>query len=192
MSGDVGRAGTMSPKGNSREAILDAAEEVVIEVGAGCLTMDAVAEKAGISKGGVMYNFPTKEALLTDMMHRMTQRLKDARERMRTALPPGPARDLKAHIMAALESRSDPKGERMRSALLAAVALDPKLVLPFRDVYERFLAELAASGMRFERALVIALAADGLRLLELLKVSDFPPAQREAILAEMLRLADEG
>ena len=36
----------MSPKDNSREVILDAAEEVVFEVGAGNLTLQAVAEKA--------------------------------------------------------------------------------------------------------------------------------------------------
>ena len=49
---------------SSREKILDAAAELVAEIGAGRLTLEAVAEKAGLSKGGLLYNFPTKDALL--------------------------------------------------------------------------------------------------------------------------------
>ena len=49
---------------SSREKILDAAAELVTEIGAGRLTLEAVAEKAGLSKGGLLYNFPTKEAAI--------------------------------------------------------------------------------------------------------------------------------
>src|SRR3989337_1315491 len=49
---------------SSREKILDAAAELVAEIGAGRLTLEAVAERAGLSKGGLLYNFPTKAALL--------------------------------------------------------------------------------------------------------------------------------
>lgn len=181
----------MSPKESSREEILDAAEEVVIELGAGHMTLNIVAEKAGISKGGLMYNFPTKEALLTAMVQRMSERIKDQREQKQATLPSGPAQQLKAHVLSMLEPQPDLKGERVKSALLAAAAINPKLLIPVRDEYERFLANLASSGMRFERAAVIALAADGLRILELLKVSALPSQQRDAVIAEMLRLADE-
>ncbi len=43
-----------------RSALLDAAERVVLRDGAGQLTMDAVAAEAGVSKGGVLYAFPSK------------------------------------------------------------------------------------------------------------------------------------
>ena len=42
---------------SSREKILDAAAELVAEIGAGRLTLDAVAEKAGLSKGGLLYDY---------------------------------------------------------------------------------------------------------------------------------------
>src|SRR5215212_6184568 len=58
---------------SSRERILDAAAELVREVGAGRLTLDAVAERAGLSKGGLLYNFPTKEALLQGMLERIVE-----------------------------------------------------------------------------------------------------------------------
>ena len=39
----------MSPLSSSRDKIVDAAENVVIEVGAAHMTLDAVAEKASVS-----------------------------------------------------------------------------------------------------------------------------------------------
>ena len=43
----------------------------LVKTGAGKLTLDAVAERAGLSKGGLLYNFPTKDALLQAMIQRM-------------------------------------------------------------------------------------------------------------------------
>ena len=58
----------MSPRLKRYDTIIDAAEVVVAEVGAAHMTLDAVAGKAGISKGGLLYHFPTKEALLEAMI----------------------------------------------------------------------------------------------------------------------------
>jgi AcrR family transcriptional regulator len=41
-----------------RDRILDAAERVILESGGRNFTLDAVAERAGISKGGLVYSFP--------------------------------------------------------------------------------------------------------------------------------------
>ena len=54
----------------ARQRLLDAAERVVVESGATHLTLDAVAKSAGVSKGGLLYHFPTKEALLEGMLAR--------------------------------------------------------------------------------------------------------------------------
>ncbi len=43
-----------------RLLILDAASRVVLDKGASALTLESVAEQAGISKGGLLYHFPTK------------------------------------------------------------------------------------------------------------------------------------
>ena len=56
---------------SSRERILDAASQLVCEIGAGRLTLDAVADRAGLSKGGLLYSFPSKDDLLRGMVERM-------------------------------------------------------------------------------------------------------------------------
>jgi len=48
----------------TRDVILDAAERVVSREGSGRLTIDAVVRESGFSKGGVLYNFPSKQALI--------------------------------------------------------------------------------------------------------------------------------
>src|SRR5690348_11094601 len=58
------------PLRSARERLLDAAERVVAESGATHLTLDAVAKSAGVSKGGLLYHFPSKEALLEGMLAR--------------------------------------------------------------------------------------------------------------------------
>src|SRR5687767_14471935 len=52
-------ASAVSP---ARERILEAAERVVGDVGAARMTLEGVAQAAGVSKGGLLYHFPTKEA----------------------------------------------------------------------------------------------------------------------------------
>ena len=52
----------------TRESLLNAAGEVVLRSGADALTLDAVAKEAGVSKGGLLYHFPNKDALLTSMV----------------------------------------------------------------------------------------------------------------------------
>ena len=45
----------------SRDRILDAAESVILDSGGRTFTLDAVAERAGISKGGLVCSFATKD-----------------------------------------------------------------------------------------------------------------------------------
>ncbi|MFH5187268.1 TetR/AcrR family transcriptional regulator [Paenibacillus sp. TAB 01] len=53
---------------NKRAAILKAACQFVREKGAAQLTLEAVAKEAGVSKGGLLYHFPSKEALIQGVM----------------------------------------------------------------------------------------------------------------------------
>ena len=47
-----------------RQLILETAKTLVLADGFNSLTLEAVAKKAGISKGGLLYHFPNKEKLI--------------------------------------------------------------------------------------------------------------------------------
>ena len=81
---------TMPRKPVARDAVLDAYEALLIDVGERAATLDAVAKQAGVSKGGLLYHFPNKEALIAALLERMdTLAAKDLAEMK--AAPEGPA-----------------------------------------------------------------------------------------------------
>ena len=52
----------------SREEILDAARQVLLRNGVGAMTLDAVAKEVGVSKTALYYYYPSKDALLFELM----------------------------------------------------------------------------------------------------------------------------
>lgn len=178
----------MSPPASSREVILDAAEAVVLESGARHMTLEAVAERAGVSKGGLLYHFPTKEALLRAMLEHLSKHIDETRKRKAKGLKEGPGREIKAFILSS--SDRDPKKEQIGSALLAAVAHDPQLLQPARDDFRRRWTEFMQAGLHFKRAAVIFFAVHGLVLTELLSLSPLSIKERKDLVDELLRLAN--
>jgi AcrR family transcriptional regulator len=179
----------MAKRHNSRSVILEAAESVVVERGASSLTLDAVAARAGVSKGGLLYNFPSKDALLEAMVARLCDHFEQAIAKAKESAGTGSSDALKAYVTTTL--RTDPKQHRVAAALLAAVANDTKLLAPMREHNKRFMAELAASDFDFGQSLAIWLATEGLWLLELFQLLPIATAQRRRLGAELLRLADQ-
>src|SRR5581483_2322051 len=95
------------------------------------LTLDAVAARARVSKGGVLYNFPSKSALIGAMVRHLIARFDAARATAARRLPAGPVAPLRAYVAATL---ADPDQKRW-APVLAAAAEDPRLLEPARRWY---------------------------------------------------------
>ena len=173
-----------------RDRILDAADQLVTADGARHLTLDAVAQAAGVSKGGLLYHFPSKDALLAGMIERHIDQLDARCIAERSRLPDAcTSTELKSWILAVLQP--DRVREEAGAALLAAAANNPALLDGVRQRYATHVAGLEALGGGFARAAVILLAVDGLMFGEAWRVTPFTSEQRERIVAELLRLTDE-
>ena len=61
----------LSEPPSARERVLDAAESRLLAGGPAALVLDAVARDAGVSKGGLLYHFPSKTALVDGLVERM-------------------------------------------------------------------------------------------------------------------------
>src|SRR5689334_4878280 len=70
--------GTVAAVAETRTRLLDAATEVLLRDGAQALTLDAVAKQAQVSKGGLLYHFPSKQALVAGMVQRLVGQFDDA------------------------------------------------------------------------------------------------------------------
>lgn len=176
----------MSPS-VSKDAILDAAEAVVCESGAAHMTLDGVAERAGISKGGLMYSFPSKAALLQGMVGRLIEKIEALREQVRAEY--GDAKPNEALIEIRLLSKMDEMGSGPASALLATIANQPDLMEPFRDEMRRRFADRVLSGKDARRSTVLFLAALGLYFASLLNIPFLDSTRRKMAYDDLLRLA---
>ncbi|HYO52469.1 TetR/AcrR family transcriptional regulator [Archangium sp.] len=178
------------PKGtrstNTRAHILDAAEEFVLEHGGRELTLEQVAKAAGLSKGGVLYHFPTKTALLQTMLARLLDYVEA--EFQAGVGDTTPQDRLMAYTHVSLHANE--KDKRLGAALLAVLAEDPKLLEPLRTFYRKRFAELRSLGPHFGRATVILLAVEGLFMLELLGLSDLSSQERGTLEWALRALVD--
>ncbi|WAP52123.1 TetR/AcrR family transcriptional regulator [Arthrobacter sp. ATA002] len=78
---------------STRDRILSAYEELLINEGPRGATLDAVVTLAGVSKGGLLYHFKNKEALAAALIARLED-LAAADMRAMAADPEGPSRYL--------------------------------------------------------------------------------------------------
>ncbi len=109
----------------TRQQILSAAIVVAIEGGPQALTIEAVAKEAKMSKGGVLYHFPSKDALVKGMLRFYLQGFWDALHRHWKADPRREGRWHRAWIRATFDSlRNDHKVEN--PALFSMIHSNPE------------------------------------------------------------------
>lgn len=179
------------PSRSARERLLDAAERAVLETGAGHLTLDAVAKFAGVSKGGLLHHFPSKDSLLEAMLERFLNDI-NAQVAARCARHGGrPTRlqEFRERVRLLLEM---PEARRpIGAALIAASADKPALMAHCRSVYRELLDELDDLPGGFERAALVLLAVDGLLLGELLQLSPYTSGERSRLVKGLLKAVDQ-
>lgn len=177
----------VKPRGrpSAKAQILDAAETVVAEVGANHLTLEAVAERAGVSKGGLLYHFPTKEALLQNMVRRFVEEHATRLEELCACGAATP--DARFQAILACQIDKNPVDCRMATSMLAASAENPQLLDPIREEHEaRNRSIRETSDPDFAR--LLWLAAEGLMIMEMMATSPFDEAERARVTALLKRL----
>ena len=174
-----------------RERILEAAERVVGELGAARMTLDGVAQAAGVSKGGLLYHFPSKEALFGALAKRYVENMDDCVAQAKSGVGETDGRDLKACIVGILEQQPRAKIVGMGAALFAAAANDLTLLDMIRERIAQYMQQIENSNVDFARAAIVTLAIDGLIMRESLRISSFTEAQRERVVRQLLDIADE-
>ena len=177
-------------KRDSRESILQAAEEIVARRGPAHLTLETAANEAKVSKGGLFYHFRSKEALLEAMIRRSMHLLETEHAKVAESLTGERNGKLKANIIGTLRHL---EGQRpVLTAVVAAIANDPKLVEPMRESFRNdFQALCKELNLRMEDIAILFLASQGLLLMELLGLSFLTPSQIRKVTQRMLQMVEE-
>ncbi|WP_226647490.1 TetR/AcrR family transcriptional regulator [Microbulbifer variabilis] len=139
-----------------KSAIVRAAEEVVREKGARKLTLDAVAAQCGLSKGGLIHHFRTKQSLLKAMLESAIAREDASAE----ACAKAGGDLLTSRLSSIFELMEDDEG--LPRSLIAAVAEDPALLEPVKIKEVELRSEISRTYKDPELAQLLILAAQGL------------------------------
>ena len=163
-----------------RDRILDAAEAVILKSGGQSFTLDAVAERAGISKGGLVYSFATKDDLVYAALEREVARFQEAVSRRLGSGPVGPVELVLAHIEEALEE--DDAATQMAAFLVTALVHAPEMLEPVRRYYRALLNPLRSKGSDMHEVRHALLAVEGIFLLRGLGFVEVPADEQKSIL----------
>ncbi|MDT0275069.1 TetR/AcrR family transcriptional regulator [Blastococcus goldschmidtiae] len=74
---------------SNRERVLDAFEHLLVDDVGVAVTLDAVAAAAEVSKGGLLYHFPSKDTLIDGLADRLREQVAEDVAALRSA-PEGP------------------------------------------------------------------------------------------------------
>lgn len=150
-------ATSAAPARSARDRILDAFEDLLAEQSERAATLEAVAARAGVSKGGLLYHFASKDALVDGVLERFAADLASDIEHMRAA-PDGPV----SYFL----RTSIPSDNRLERVIVAiarlAQASDARASDALADAQRLWLSELEAVVGDRMVARTIMLIGDGM------------------------------
>src|SRR4051812_22840406 len=171
-------------RANSRDKILAAAADVAREAGPGSLSLDAVASRAGVSKGGLLYNFPTKAKLMQGLVENYLRAFELALESGRVA---GPKSLLATYIRLSADDCEEPKPTA--SWIFSAIAEDPDFLTPIKAFKSQLLQRLKSETPDLKALLVCFLAIEGLRSMNLFDSDVLSADERRLLVSALLEIA---
>jgi AcrR family transcriptional regulator len=174
---------------DTRSQLLDAAEAVVTRDGVRSLTLDAVAAQSGISKGGLLYHFRSKEDLAAAMIERSIAWFDDALAEAGADDPDAKGRFTRAYLNASLGMTplTGAGFDSLCSSITTALLSFPEKLDPVRAQGARTQAEVETDGIDPVLATIIRLAVDGLWLSENFNLMRFDKDMKAKVAARLLQ-----
>ncbi len=156
----------------TQQRILEAAIDLVQAQGGGQFSLDAVAKHAGVSKGGLLYNFPSKQALIRAMVqyHVDETRAHITEEEQRLTEDPYRHKLMRAFLKGHCKRLQE--DGKAGSGMLAAIADDPSLLDPIRTFHREIYARIQQESEDPALATIVYLAVEGIHSNGIFQVLD--------------------
>ena len=177
----------MTRRPKARDQVLQAARRIVESRGAGHLTFEELAAESGVTRGGITYHFPTKEALLKGLIEADIADWEKTAEALESSCPCPKNAALLGQIRCNLDPM-DAGHKRFVSGLMSAAMVDPTLLEPVRAHQRRKFADWTWDDNEIMRYLLL-LAAEGVFWQDFFDLNPLPPEARAKVAALIERLA---
>lgn len=170
-----------------RQQLLEVAARLASEKGMTAVTLDAVSGASGVSKGGLLHHFPSKNMLLEALFDSLLERLDAAIEEAMRADPLPHGRFTRGYLHACLALRDQPQGTKDWAQVTMVLLSEPQLRQRWREwVRER--SEEYVGTDSSANAQIVRLAADGLWLADILGSHEMDERERKSLIAGLIEL----
>ncbi len=179
---------------SSKDRILDAAERIVLRDGVAHLTLDAVAVETQMSKGGLLYHFPSKEDLIRGMIRRLHAQYDAEVARLEAEDPNPVGRKIRAMLNTSFPKEpcdTKVRIDRIAACLIAAVATNPSLLEGMKEATAKMEQALLNDGIDPIQALIVHLANDGIWMASLFGITHPAGELREKVLERLRQMTTE-
>ena len=174
--------------GRTKEAILEAAENLIVEKGFQAFTLDEIAERASVSKGGLLHHYPNKQSLVLGLAEHMIVLHEQEINTNLSKDPEAPGAFARAYLRANLECVDE--CTQVCAMLAAESRNNPPMLKLFQDYSAQCQHRLENDGLDPVVATTVRYAAEGLRSAA--KCGLPRPANYDQIFAHLLNLAGAG
>lgn len=144
----------------TRRLVLDAASRMVVAKGAGA-SIDTIAKAAGVSKGGLLHHFRSRDELLLALAADLLQRFRDAVQAAADPADRAEGRLMRGYIRASFDTLRDESSPVEHLALITGLASVPGVDELMRRDSEAWDEYFASDGLSPDRQLIIFRATDG-------------------------------
>lgn len=195
---------------SKRDHILEAAKRIVQREGVTALTYESVAVEAGLTKGGLIYHFPSREDLLRGLHEHVagqweehlhqeagtsaTKNHDDGEAAGVRGLEDRRLEDLSAEERLAAYVRASQNPDRAELLLMLEAAEDPQAQAAWDSVESRWgVPQPGADASEDQlRAFIAQLAADGLWFWEANSPRTLDPVARQRLVERIIELGRAG
>lgn len=179
----------MPRKPKARDAILDAAQARLLAHGPAGLVLDQVASEAGVSKGGLLYHFASKEALIRGLCDRMLAGFDAIQDALHEADPDPTGAWARAYLRSTVKPNGEPADDsaQLMAGLLAGFGGDATHLGEVHARFQQWQSRIERTdGVDPIDATIVRLAADGLWLSALIGL----PGMRKALARQVMARLD--
>lgn len=173
---------------SKRLEIMHSAAHIIRREGFNRLTLQAVADEAKVSKGGLLYHFPNKERLIYEMNAYALARFHELIEEKRS----DSGSYIKAYAEATLEELRSGSNFLINASLLATLADHKEVLDLWKEYNERWQILFASDAFHTDDASMVRLLSDGIWFSHIFEINTIPLSQAERLLQNLLGRFDEG
>jgi AcrR family transcriptional regulator len=172
----------------TRLRLLEAASRIIVEQGVDAFTLEAVAHAAGVSKGGLLHHFASKETLILDLIVHVLATFETEMEQALDPSEPEGTLGRWTRAFVRLSFTTDERARDLGVAFTLMVQRTPELVASVSGSFTRIWKALDHDGLDPAEAALIRSAADGVYYNELVGNPPLPEPIRTQLFHRLIDL----